>query len=123
MISSQNLKKEGNMDFISKFKKIGLQTKAILGFIIFLISLYFFYTIRGKVRAKEHINYELSKVQSEIEIAHLEDDSVEKTTKIEELSKTEEQIREKIKYIKEQEVKGKEVSLEELDKFFDKRGF
>lgn len=106
------------------FKKIGLQVKIIFGAIAGFLGVLLFFFVRQKVRAKEHVQYELDRVKSEISITHLAEDSKEKEEKLEELKKEEVSIREKIEYIEKIEVEEKrEVSIEELDAFFDKRGF
>lgn len=106
------------------FKKLGTQVKIALGAIAAFFGFILFFFVRQQIRAKQKMEYELSRVESELKIAELEEDSKEKVEKIEALKKEEVLIREKIKYIEEKEVEeGREVSLEELDAWFEGRGF
>lgn len=109
------------MDF---WKKISTKVKLIIAAIASALGFGLFFFVREKIRAKDKMKYELSKVRSEIKLAHLEADSIEKKQKMNELRKEEILIREKIKYLEDIEIKeNREVSIEELDAFFDKRGF
>lgn len=105
-------------------EKINLTAKAIIGIIASIAAFFLFFFIRSKVSAKKEMAYRLEKVKSEIKIAELEAESDSKKEKLEELKKEEEQIRLKIKYIEEKESsENRDVTLEELDDFFDSRGF
>ena len=108
------------MEFL---KKISLKVKVIFGVILGALGFVLFFFIREKMRAKDKLEYELSRVESELQIAHAEEDSEEKMKNVKELKGKETLIREKIKFLKEKEFEeGREVSLEELDAFFDNRG-
>jgi len=105
-------------------KKLGTKIKVIFGVLIGIIGFIVFLFIDKKVRAKDKLKYELSKVESEINIANLEKDSEEKEVRIENLKKEEALIREKISFIEKKEVEeGVELTTSELDDFFDNRGF
>ena len=108
------------MEFL---KKIGLKIQLAFGAIVGIIGIVLFFFIKEKIKAKDHLEFELEKVKTEMEIARLDEKSEESIKKIEELTKEESKIRDKIRFIEEKEIKGEEVSIEELDKFFDKRGF
>lgn len=109
------------MEFL---KNLSLRVKLIIGSIVGIISFVLYLFVRQKIRARDKMEYELNKVKSEINLTHLEKDSKEKKIKLQQLEKEEKLIREKIKFIEEKEVAEKrDVSLEELDAFFDKRGF
>ena len=109
------------MDF---WKKISTKIKLIIAAIVSALGFVLFFFVREKIRAKDKMKYELAKVESELKIIHLESDSQEKKEKINKLKQEESLIREKIKYLENIEVKeNREVSIEELDAFFDKRGF
>jgi Tfp pilus assembly protein PilO len=109
------------MDFL---KKVGLKIKVFFGVVLGLLGMVFFFFVKEKLSAKEELKYELDKVKTEIEIKKSEEETEESVKKLEELKVEEDKIREKIKIIEEREVKGqKELSLEELDKFFDERGY
>lgn len=105
------------------FKRMGLKLKLALGFAFAAITFVAYFIIRGKIRIKDQLEYELSRLKSEIEITNLEEKTEEAEKKIKNLKKDEKKIREKIAFIEERESKGEEVSLEDLDKFFDERGF
>lgn len=106
------------------FKTIGAKIKLVLGVIAGIFGFFLFFFVRQQIRAKEKVQYDLEKVTSEIELAKLETDSKERKKKIESLKEQEYLIREKIDYIEKVEtIEKREVSIEELDAFFDKRGF
>jgi hypothetical protein len=104
-------------------KNIGFKIKLFFGAIVGFLGILLFFIIRGKIKAKEHLEFELERIKTEIEVTKLEEESEESLKKIETLAAEESKIREKIRFIEEREIKGEEVSLEELDKFFDDRGF
>lgn len=104
--------------------KISTQVKIFFGALIGIISFIGFLFIKQKIKLKDEMKYKLEKLKSDINLANLEADSEQKKQKIESLKKEEILIREKIKYIEEKEiVEKREVSLQELDDFFKKRGF
>jgi len=104
-------------------KKMSLKIKLAIGAIASVISFFLFFFIKSKMRTKDKMDYELSRTKSELEIVHLEEDSEEKLAKVAELENKESVIREKIKFLEEKEAEeGPDVSMEELDAFFDKRG-
>lgn len=103
-------------------KKIGIKVKLFFLFILGIISFILYLNISGKLKAKDKVKHDLAVLESEIKLAELEKDSEEKTVKIEMLKKDEIIVKEKIKVLEEMEFEGKEVSLEELDDFFDSRG-
>lgn len=109
------------MEFL---KKIGTKFKVVLATIASILGFVLFFFVRQKIRAKDKMKHELSRVESELKITHLENDSEQKKEKIISLRRQEMSIREKIKFLEEVEVKeNREISIEELDSFFDKRGF
>lgn len=109
------------MDF---WKKISTTVKVIIASIASVIGFVLFFFVREKIRAKDKMKYELSRIESELKITNLKADSEEKKEKISQLKKEESLIREKIKYLETVETKeNREVSVEELDAFFDRRGF
>lgn len=106
------------------FEKLSAKAKMIIGGIASIFGFILFFFIRTKIRAKEQMKYDLSKVESEIKITHLENESEEKKEKLIQLQQQENLIREKIKYLEEVKIKeNRDVSIEELDAFFDQRGF
>jgi cell division protein FtsB len=87
---------------MSFFKKLSIQVKLVLGFLSFLFGLIVFYVIRGKVRAKDQLKYDLAKTQSEIETAKLQQESEDKKQQLVDLKKKQALIEKKIEYISQQ---------------------
>lgn len=104
-------------------KKISIKIKIFLIIIgsIFAAMMYFY--IRSNLRLKQQMEYALSKIKKETELANLEVDAEIKEKKILELKKQEDIIRNNIKIIEEKEAKGETITTEELASFFTKRGF
>jgi hypothetical protein len=108
------------MEFL---KKISTKVKVIFGAIIGILGFFLLLVVRDKILAKEKMAYELSRVESELKITHLEENSVKKIKRLTNLRKEEALIREKILFLEEKEAtEGREVSIEELDAFFNSRG-
>jgi cell division protein FtsB len=105
------------------FKKISLQIKFAFVVIGGIVAAFLYFYIKGNLKFKSQLEYELSKIKKQSELALLEDDSKEKEEKINDLKKEEKLILEKIEYIEQKEIGGEEVSIEELEDFFAKRGF
>jgi Tfp pilus assembly protein PilN len=104
-------------------KKIGLKIKIALGVVLGVVTLVLYFVVGGRLRAKDQLNYELSKLRNEIEINKLEEETIETKDKIKVLEDKESVLREKLSYLESEEAKGNQVSLEELDDFFKNRGF
>ncbi len=105
-------------------KNIGLKIKIAIGAVIAVLGIILFFFVRQKIRAKEQMEFQLSEVNSQIELAKLEQDALIKEEKLKTLKEQETLIREKIEYLEKVETtENREVSMEELDAFFDKRGF
>jgi len=77
---------------------------------------------RIKISNRKMLEYELSKIRHTIEIERLKDEESINLAKINLLEKEEADILNKIKEIESIETSGN-VTNEELDKFFDDRGF
>lgn len=107
------------MEFL---KSLSLKVKLFFATLASVLGTVLFFFVKSKIGAKEKMEFELEKVKKEIEIASLEEKEEEHVQNLNELKEKEVKIREKIKYIEEQEEVGHTVSLEELDKFFDDRG-
>lgn len=88
-----------------------------------IFSAFLFFKMRGNFRLKRQIQYQLEKVRKETELLELEKDSQEKEKQLLSLKKQEQELLKKINLIEEKEIKGEEISLEELEDFFNKRGF
>lgn len=104
-------------------KKLGFRLKLFFGFIVGILTFIAYFAVRKSMSAKDKLKYELAKNKSELEIAHLEEKTELNDKKIETLKEKEKVIREKISILEEKERKNEDISLEELDKFFDDRGF
>ena len=102
-------------------KKIGIKIKLIFLAILSAVGFIFYFSIRSKIRIKDQLDYELSRLRSELELSELKEDSKENLEKISGLKEQEKLIKEKIKFIKRKESSGGDVSLEELDSFFKDR--
>lgn len=104
-------------------KKLGLKFQLVLIMIVGVLGAFLFIYFRGNFRIRKQMEYRLNRVRKETQLAELEEDGKEKLQKIEELKKEEKALEEKIEFIKEKEFKGEEVSVEELENFFNDRGF
>ena len=104
------------------FKKIGEKVAVVLG-VIMSIAGFIFYFFQRKPSVKNLLEEQLGRVTSEIEIANIEVEKDKNIDKIKILQDKEAEIRGKIKEIENGEISEEDVSIEELDSFFDKRGF
>ena len=110
--------------FIEKIKSFGLEIKIIAAGIIGFLSFILYFFIKQKIKAKQHLEYELSKIESEKELVKLEGDANVKKEKLNNLKEKESEIRKKISIIeKAEKEQNRDIGLEELDDFFDSRGF
>jgi hypothetical protein len=106
----------------SFLKAISLKTKLILGIIVSVFGFIALNMFRKKWNDKEILEFELEKVRAEIEIEVAQKDISENNHKLEALQVRADEI---VKEIVEMEAPNPErkVSKEELDDFFDERGF
>ena len=104
------------------FGKLSLKIKLIGGFIIGLISFLAFFFISKKINARKIFELELEKLETEIEIKHTNEDIADNKEEIKVLEKKAQKIKEEIALIDSGE-KSEFVTQEELDNFFDERGF
>lgn len=104
------------------FKKISLKTKIFVSIIFSIIMFFLIIIFRIKISNRKMLEYELSKIRHTIEIERLKDEESINLAKINLLEKEEADILNKIKEIESIETSGN-VTNEELDKFFDDRGF
>jgi hypothetical protein len=105
------------------FSKISIEAKLIMSGAIAVVSFILIVVLRGKANTKSALEYELSKVKHDIEIGHLKKQDTKVDGKLSKLKEKEKELKEKIEFVKKKELKGENVTLEELDNFFDKRGF
>lgn len=122
----ENIKKffkKTSRSFFNFFKKIKIEVKLIIAAILGIIGFIIIVISRGKIDLKNSLKYELAKVKHDINVKNLEDKSSENMEELKELKEKEKNILAKIEYIKKSEKSNHEVTNEELDDFFDKRGF
>ena len=121
-MSNEEEKKEEEGFFKSLFKSISLKTKFILGIIVSVFGFVAFQMFRQKMNDADILKLELEKVRAEIEIEMKQEKIVENNHKLDALQVRADEI---VKEIAELEGPDpeREVSDEELDDFFDKRGF
>jgi uncharacterized membrane protein len=106
----------------SFFSNIGLKAKLIIGAIVGIFSFIFIKMLQTRMNDREILELELEKVRAEIEIEMNQEKIVENNHKLEELQTRAEEIVKEIEEIDKPDSE-REVSKEELDDFFDKRGF
>jgi hypothetical protein len=104
------------------FKSIGLKVKIILGAIIGIFGFISIFLLRKKINARQILELELKKVREEIEIERTQEEIDRNDGKILLLEERIEEIKLEIKEFDEFEARDS-VSNEELDEFFDDRGF
>jgi hypothetical protein len=104
------------------FKKLSARAKVVLGVITSIFGFIFFVFVRGKLNAKSKLKHELDNVRRQTEMVNLEEDFEERERKLSSLRQKEKDLRKKIKEVEEREYKGEEVSVEEIDDFFKRRG-
>lgn len=106
------------------FKKLNIKLKIALGVLGLFLGMFLFLTLRKKFLAKDKLNYELAKNTHEIELTHLEKDEQVKRERLQTLQEEKEKILRQIDVVEAQEVElGREMSVEELEGFFNSRGF
>ena len=104
------------------FKSIGLKVKLILGAIVGIFGFISIFLLRKKMNARQILELELKKVREEIEIEKTQEEIDRNDVKILLLEGRIEDIKLEIKELEEFEARDS-VSDEELDEFFDDRGF
>ena len=114
-----NSEKENNQGF---FEKISLKVKLIIGFLFGLISFITVFTVSKKINARKILELELKKLETEIEIKNTEEDIDKNKEEINSLEKRAQKIKKEIELINKGE-KEEYVSRDQLDAFFDERGF
>ena len=106
----------------SFFEKLSLKVKLIAGFIFGLLSFLAFFFVNKKLNARKILQLELERLETEIEIKHTNKDIADNKEEIVSLEKRAQKIKEEIALIDSGE-KPETVTQEELDSFFNKRGF
>lgn len=104
------------------FEKISSKTKIFFGAIAGIFSFILFIVLGRKVNSKKILEIELEKVKKELEVEYLSEEISENKEKINTLENKKEDIKKRIREIEDTEIE-EEVTKEELDDFFDSRGF
>ena len=116
-------KKETVFGLICSFiKNLSAKVKLIIGGLIAFFGMILFFRTKSSFDAKKMLEYELKKLRSEIEIEKSKEEVDKNNIAIGRLEEKEKIIRDKIKELDSLEP-GENISLEELDDFFDSRGF
>jgi chromosome segregation ATPase len=108
------------------FSAISLKTKLILGIIASIFGAIAFFIMNRNRNDREILEFELKKVREEIEIEQVQIKIDGNTQRLEILKKRADEIVNEITELEEQEEQlpdDKDASNDEIDKFFDDRGF
>jgi predicted negative regulator of RcsB-dependent stress response len=106
----------------SFFKAISLKTKLVIGIIVGVFSFVAFQMFRKTMNDADILELELKKVREEIEIEKAQEEIDINNHKLDALEIRADEIVKEIAEIEKPDP-DKEVSDEEIDKFFDDRGF
>ena len=104
------------------FSSLTLKIKVILSAIVGIFGFISIFLFAKNINQKKILKLELKKVREKIEIEKAQEKIDENSDIISSLEKEESLILRQIEQL-DQESPRKEVSKEELDEFFDKRGF
>ena len=122
--------KKGFWDLIKDFfSSISLKVKLFFGAVAGIVGFIAINSFRKKLNDKKILELELERVRAEIDIEKAQEDIDINNEKINHLNERAEQIVAEIAELDEKKEeqaekrKNKKVSNEELDDFFDKRGF
>ena len=104
------------------FKGLSLKIKLIFGAIIGIFSFIFVFVLQKRLNARQILELELEKIRTELEIERVQKDIDFNQEKIDALELQENEIRSQLEELEKLEVRDS-VTDEELDEFFDDRGF
>jgi len=104
------------------FKGIGLKVKLILGAVLGIFGFISIFLLRKNMNSKAILELELKKVREEVEIELAQEEIDRNDEKILTLEKRIEELKAEIKEAEKYEPR-ENVSEEDLDEFFDDRGF
>jgi tetrahydromethanopterin S-methyltransferase subunit G len=104
------------------FKGIGLKIKLIFGALIGIFGFISIFLLSKKINARQILELELKKIRGEIEVEKAQEEIDRNDEKLLGLEGRIKEIKEEIKELEEIESRDN-VSNEELDEFFDDRGF
>jgi len=106
----------------SWFKGLGIKIKLFFGAIIGLFGLIAVFLFQKKMTSRQILELELKKLREEIEIEKAQDEIDKNNVLILDLEERIKSVKEEIDVLDSFEAR-EEVSKEELDEFFDDRGF
>ncbi len=104
------------------FSGLAAKTKLIFMGVIGFLGFLSFIFVKNKINEKDILKLEVNKLKKQIEIEKNQAAIDQNNEMISSLETREEELRNEVKNILTKE-KGREVSLSELDAFFDERGF
>lgn len=106
----------------SAFDNLSAKIKIIAAAIVGLFGVIAYFSFRKNINSKEILELELKKVREEIAIEKSQEEIDENKEKIVTLESRAEEIKRELIKIEKPDI-DREISKEELDDFFDKRGF
>ena len=123
-MSNESEKKEEEKKgfFGALFDSISVKTKLVLGIIASVFAFIAFHMFQKRYNDKEILKLELKKVREEIEIEKAQEEINKNNEKLDALQLRADEIVKEIAEIEKPDP-NRDVSDEELDKFFDDRGF
>ncbi len=104
------------------FKSISLKVKLIVGALIGVFGFISVFLLKRNMNSRQILELELKKLREEIEIERAKEEIEKNNEKLKTLEDRAEEIKSNIEELDNFEPRDK-VSKEELDKFFDDRGF
>ena len=104
------------------FDRLSAKVKIIIAAIVGFFGLIAYFVFRKNINSKEILELELKRVREEIEIEKSQEEIDDNSKKIVDLEARAEEIKREIVKIEKPDL-DREVSKEEIDEFFDKRGF
>ena len=116
------MKKTSNSENISIFGKVTTKVKLLFAGIATAVGFIFIVLFNRKANQVKMLKHELKTIRSEIEIEKASESIEKNDVRIAELEGLEGDIKRKILELDGKSV-SEEVTNEELDKFFDERGF
>ena len=116
------MKKTSNSENISIFSKVTTKVKLLFAGIATAVGFIFIVLFNRKANQVKMLKHELKTIRSEIEIEKASESIEKNDVRIAELEGLEGDIKRKILELDGKSV-SEEVTNEELDKFFDERGF
>lgn len=119
-------KNENNQGFWASvgraFDNLSLKIKLFIAGVIGFFGIISYFLFKKNINSREILELELKKVKEEIEIEKNQEQIDVNQEKIVDLESRAEEIKREIIKIEKPDV-DREISREELDEFFDKRGF